>query len=187
MLSRNLKPYDFLTKYGMEPTSTSRSKIISSKHRQLNIFMTWGTTGFSMYTAEIWIFRLCHVKPSFFFFLTGTQHNSVGLLHRFLLHQITIKRKTFKKGELVYLVPNSCLLFWSLLHRPSRQRPLSIQWFGARFDKVVRITSYMSVVQTKLPFFPVLFKRGKVKNLEINVICIWRMVSPLKGAIIFRK
>lgn len=151
----------------MEPTSTFRSKIISSKYRQLNIFMTWGTTGFSVYTAEIWIFHLCHVKPSvFFFFLIGTQHNSVGLLHWFLLHQITIKRKTFKKGELVYLVPNSCLLFWSLLHRPSRQRRLSIQWFGGRFEKVARIASYMSVVQTKLPFFRSFSKEERLKVLK---------------------
>ena len=50
-------------------TSTSGSKIISSKFRQFNIFMTWGTIGFLMYTAEVWIFRLRHVKPYVFFFL----------------------------------------------------------------------------------------------------------------------
>ena len=50
----------------MHPTSTSGSKIILSKYRRFNIFMTWGTIGFSTYTAEIWILRLCHVKPCFF-------------------------------------------------------------------------------------------------------------------------
>ena len=53
----------------MHLTSTSGSKIILSKSRQFNIVMTWGTIGFSMYTAEIWIFRLCHAKPYIFFFL----------------------------------------------------------------------------------------------------------------------
>ena len=51
----------------MHLTSTSGSKIILSKSRQFNIVMTWGTIGFSMYTAEIWIFRLCHAKPYIFF------------------------------------------------------------------------------------------------------------------------
>ena len=51
----------------MHLTSTSGSKIILSKCRQFNIVMTWGTIGFSMYTAEIWIFRLCHAKPYIFF------------------------------------------------------------------------------------------------------------------------
>ena len=66
MLSRSLKPYDFLTRCSIQTTSTSGSKIILSKYRQLNIFMTWGTIGFLLYTAVILIFRLCHVKTFFF-------------------------------------------------------------------------------------------------------------------------
>ena len=73
----------------MHPTSTSGSKTILSKYRRFNIFMTWGTIGFSTYTAEIWILRLCHVKPCFFTFLTGTQHNSAGFLHQFVLQEST--------------------------------------------------------------------------------------------------
>ena len=62
----------------MHLTSTSGSKIILSKSRQFNIVMTWGTIGFSMYTAEIWIFRLCHAKPYIFFF-SWQVHNTTAL------------------------------------------------------------------------------------------------------------